>query len=135
MSATQVFDLVDKPVDEVIVAIRSGLPARSLADVAEALNIPGKLLAEKLHIAPRTLARKLTGGSGLSLETSEKIIRVARIRNLASEIFTDGEAIREWLAQPAPAFNGVPPLDLLDTDTGARQVEALLRGIANGHVI
>jgi len=71
----------------------------------------------------------------LSLEVSETVIRIARIRNLAHSIFTSDAAIGHWLTQPSPALDGTPPLDWLDTEAGARRIENLLCGIMHGHMI
>ena len=69
------------------------------------------------------------------MKTREKIVRLARVQRLARHLFTTDEAASQWLASSAPALDGMVPLDLLDTDTGAREVEAVLHGIAYGNVM
>lgn len=101
--------------------------------VASTLGLSTSTLAEKLGIARRTLTRKQGRGEPLSTEVSEKILRVARIRNLARTLFTTDEAISQWLSKPEAALDDVAPIDLLDTDVGAREVENLLRALAHGH--
>lgn len=71
----------------------------------------------------------------LSAENSEKLVRIARIQTLARSIFSTDAAVAEWLNAPAPALNGIKPIDLVDTDTGAREIEAVLHGIAFGNVM
>jgi putative toxin-antitoxin system antitoxin component (TIGR02293 family) len=71
----------------------------------------------------------------LSKDYTEKLVRVARVQSLAKTIFTTDVAVAEWLSAPAPALGGVKPMGLLDTDTGAREVEAVLNGIAHGNVM
>ena len=44
-----------------------------------------------------------------------------------------GHAAR-WLRRPNRALNGELPIDLLDTDVGARQIEDVLGRIAHGVV-
>ena len=58
-----------------------------------------------------------------------------RVHNLARKVFTTDSAVAQWLESSAPALNGQRPLDLLDTDIGSREVEALLQGIAYGNVM
>ncbi|HTQ32313.1 MAG TPA: antitoxin Xre/MbcA/ParS toxin-binding domain-containing protein [Opitutaceae bacterium] len=129
------FVLAEKPIHELVPQLRRGLPVSMLNQVAETLGFSAGLLAEKLGIARRTLTRKQSSGEPLSLEASEKVLRVARVRNLARTLFTTDEAISNWLSQPDAALNDSAPLDLLDTDLGAREVEDLLRALAHGHVV
>jgi uncharacterized protein (DUF2384 family) len=48
-------------------------------------------------------------------------------------LFTTDEAVSEWLKRPALPFRGAAPIDLLDTDWGAREVEGFIRGLAYGN--
>lgn len=63
------------------------------------------------------------------------MVRIARIQTLARSIFSTDAAVAEWLNAPAPALHGIKPIDLVDTDTGAREIEAVLHGIAYGNVM
>ena len=135
MSPPQVFELADRPTSDVVKLIRHGLPAKAFGQVADTLHITKNALARKLGVAQRTVNRKSRERDTLSAETSEKLIRVARVHNRAKIIFSDDEAISDWLGKSAPALGGVAPIDLLDTDLGARDVESLILGIAYGNVI
>ncbi len=85
-------------------------------------------------LAEKPMLEILRGnGAPLSSETSEKLLRVARVRNLGRVLFTTDEAVSEWLSKPESALGDMAPLDLLDTDLGAREVENLLRALAYGH--
>ena len=66
---------------------------------------------------------------------AERTLRAARVRNLASRVFTTDAAIADWFQAPAPALNYKKPAELLDTDAGAREVEAVLHGIAYGNIM
>ncbi len=70
-----------------------------------------------------------------SPENSGKLVRIARIQTLARAIFSTDAAVAEWLSAPAPALNGIKPVELVDTDTGAREIEAILHGIEYGNVM
>lgn len=121
-----IFTLAERPYQELIPIIRNGLPARAFSDIARTLNISISTLALKLHVRVGTVIRRQSNGKPLSLEDSEKVIRIARIRNLAHNTFTTDDAIGDWLTQPSAALGGIQPLDWLETEIGARQVEALL---------
>lgn len=123
------------PATKALKIIRHGLAASAFEDVAEVLSLSEDQLAIKLGVSPRTLRdqRKRTGR--LSRENSEKLVRTARVHHLARRIFSNDVAVARWLALPAPALGGVAPLDILDTEIGAREVESVLQGMAYGNVM
>ena len=126
------FALAKKPLLEVLPLVRHGLPAAMFEQVAATLGLSSTSLAAKLGIARRTVTRKRGSGAPLSSETSEKLLRVARIRNLGRLLFSTDEAVSEWLSKTDTALGNMAPLDLLDTDLGAREVENLLQSLAHG---
>lgn len=133
--ASQVFELAEQPAADVVRTIRRGIPARSFAEVASKVRLSKQDLARKLGLAQRTITRKQGAGARLTSEETEKVMRVVRVQHLARKLFTDDDAVAEWLRTPAPALEGIAPIDLLDTDLGAREVESLIQGIAHGNVI
>jgi putative toxin-antitoxin system antitoxin component (TIGR02293 family) len=134
-SMKSAFVLAERPLLEILAQVRSGLPAAMFEQVAATLGLSTSTLAAKLGIARRTVTRKRGNGAPLSSETSEKLLRVARVRNLGRVLFTTDEAVSEWLSKPESALGDMAPLDLLDTDLGAREVENLLRSLAYGHFL
>src|SRR3982074_360611 len=94
------FVLAEKPLLEILTQVRNGLPAAMFEQVASTLGLSTSTLAAKLGVARRTVARKQGNGAPLSSETSEKLLRVARVRNLGRTLFTTDEAGSEWLAKP-----------------------------------
>lgn len=129
------FELAEHPAEYVLARIRRGLPTSALDQVARTLGLPKGLLAEKLGIAKRTLTRKQSAGRPLSAEESEKLLRVARLRNLLRALFSSDEAISKWLLTPDSVLGDRPPIDLLDTEIGAREVEDLVQSIAHGQFV
>lgn len=123
------------PLEKALSAIRRGLPAKAFDGVAKVLFLTGDELAAKLGVSVRTIRDQKKKAARLSPENSEKLVRIVRIQRLARTIFTTDEAVSQWLASPAPALNGLQPIDLLDTDIGGREVEAVLQGIAYGNVM
>src|ERR1035438_8514380 len=98
------FVLAEKPLLEVLAQVRSGLPAAMFEQVAATLGLSSTSLAAKLGIARRTVTRKRGNGAPLSSETSEKLLRVARIRNLGRLLFSTDEAVSEWLSKTDTAL-------------------------------
>ena len=111
-------------------AIRSGLP---LSVVDEALA-GGDLTAaelDRLAFPRKTLAHRRVLGS-LSPEQSDRLTRILRVIAEAAETFGARDKARLWLRRPNQALGGEAPLEMLDTDTGTRQVETLLLRIGHG---
>lgn len=121
-----------KRADELAALVRKGLPAASLAALAERLEIGNRMLSRKLGIPHRTLTRRLGRRSRLSATESDRAVRLARVYATAVEMIGDEEKAAEWLRTPNRALSGQRPLDQLDTDVGAREVEDLLGRIAYG---
>src|SRR5205823_5220356 len=84
------FSLAERPVAEVLARIRRGLPASMFDQIAATLGLSTSVLAAKLGIARRTLIRKHGTGAPLSSEASEKVLRIARICNLARALSQGG---------------------------------------------
>jgi putative toxin-antitoxin system antitoxin component (TIGR02293 family) len=129
------FEVAEMPMKRAVAVIRAGLPARAFVGVAEILSLTVDELAGKLGVSPRTIRDQRKKLSRLSSENTEKLVRVARIHRQAGKIFSTNEAISGWLRSPAPALEGARPIDLVDTDFGAREVENVLNGIAYGNVM
>lgn len=123
------------PAAQAVPVLRRGLAPRSVDDVAKSYGMTTEQFAAKAGIAIRTLRHRRAKGQMLSTEHSEKVLRAARIQRLAKRIFTTDVAVAAWMQTPAPALDGALPIDLLDTEIGARLVEDVLGGIAYGNVL
>ena len=63
---------------------------------------------------------------------SDRALRLARVTAIAIEIIGDEQSAMRWLDTPNRALDGHRPLDQLDTDADAREVEDVLGRIAYG---
>jgi putative toxin-antitoxin system antitoxin component (TIGR02293 family) len=122
---------VKKP-DDLAELVREGLPATSVTVLAGRLDIGSTMLSEKLGIPLRTLSRRLSLRSRLTSTESDRMVRLARVFATAVEMIGEEDKAVEWLQTPNRALGGKKPLDELDTDVGAREVEDLLGRIAYG---
>lgn len=112
--------------------VREGLPASSVLVLAQKLDLGNAALSRKLGIPQRTMTRRLSQHSRLSAAESDRTVRLARVYATAVEMIgNQGKAV-EWLRTPNRALAGERPLDQLDTDLGAREVEDVLGRIAYG---
>lgn len=113
-------------------AVKRGLPYKSLLALAATLHLQNEQeVAAITGMAPRTLARR-KARQILSPEESDRLYRVARLTTRATDVLGSAEKAERWLKRANQALGGEIPLGALDTDLGARQVEALLGRIEHG---
>jgi putative toxin-antitoxin system antitoxin component (TIGR02293 family) len=117
---------------ELRVITREGLPVGTLARLAEGLGVERKRLAKVVGISDRTLSRRLASDSRLSAEESDRTMRLARVMAHAADTLGTAVKASRWLQSPILALGGEVPLDLLDTDAGAKAVEDVLLRIEYG---
>ncbi|MEO7501336.1 MAG: antitoxin Xre/MbcA/ParS toxin-binding domain-containing protein [Gemmatimonadaceae bacterium] len=117
---------------ELVEAVRDGLPVNLIARAVSAgLLSPSEV--DRLIIPRRTLSHRLRDHEGrLSKTESDHLTRVIRAISLATETLGTAEKSHRWLRKSNKALGGGAPLDLLDTDGGARLVEQVLGRIAYG---
>jgi putative toxin-antitoxin system antitoxin component (TIGR02293 family) len=118
--------------DDLADLVRKGLPASSVALLAGKLSIGSAALSRKLGIAQRTLTRRVSRQSRLTVAESDRTARLARVYANAVEMIGDEDRAVQWLLTPNRALSGDRPLDKVDTDVGAREVEDVLGRIAYG---
>ena len=114
-------------------AIREGFPQTVVEEVMHAAGLTLKELATSLDLSPRSLQRRRHEGR-LARYESDRLYRLARIIALAKRYLGDDETATRWLRRPNRALGGSTPLQLIDTELGARAVENVLGRIAYGGV-
>jgi putative toxin-antitoxin system antitoxin component (TIGR02293 family) len=83
-------------------------------------------------IPERTFNRRLANREPLKPSEADAIGRLLRITDMAVRIFGDAEFARQFLNLPNPELNDQVPIELAETDAGAREVEIVLTRIAHG---
>jgi putative toxin-antitoxin system antitoxin component (TIGR02293 family) len=68
------------------------------------------------------------------VNTNRQERRLARITGLAKYYLGEDHAANRWLKRPNAALAGKIPLELMDTEPGARSVENVLGRIAYGGI-
>jgi putative toxin-antitoxin system antitoxin component (TIGR02293 family) len=121
---------IDNEVD-LLEAVRRGLPAAVLG----ALERAGMTREEVERLVVRSSPDGRQGYDRrreLTPEESDRVVRCARVLACAEDVFGSAERARDWLRRPKPVLNGRAPMDVLDSEVGARVVEDLLQGVAHG---
>lgn len=114
-------------------AIREGFPPAVVEELMRASGLTLKELALALDLSARSLQRRRRSGK-LARYESDRLYRLARLVAIASEYLGGEERARRWLKRPNQALGGTAPIDAIDTELGARQVENILGRIAYGGI-
>jgi putative toxin-antitoxin system antitoxin component (TIGR02293 family) len=123
-----------------------GREIRSLADLALAVRERLPLIAldrllqagltdreiERLVIPQRTRRHRAGKNQPLTIDESDKAVRLLRIQTLAEDTFGNKDKANTWLRRPLTELAKEAPLDLAQTEAGARVVETILAKIAWG---
>ena len=84
-------------------------------------------------IPSRTLQHRRSCREKLTVEETDRVLRVIRVLSLTESIlWKPGSALWGWLRKPNARIDDRAPLSLLKTDTGSRIVEELLIQIDEG---
>lgn len=110
---------------------RQGLPIEFVSAFQSQFGIAPEQTAEILQVSLRTLQRSQSQGKDLDAAQSGRLLRTAQIIERAKKLLGDAEA-RDWLRREQTALNYRVPIDLLETEPGARAVEQLLGRIDFG---
>jgi putative toxin-antitoxin system antitoxin component (TIGR02293 family) len=85
-----------------------------------------------LVVPKRTFARRQKRHEPLTIEETDKAIRLARIADLATDVFADRAKSERWLRKPKRQLDGETPLAYLASEAGARRIEDMLWRIDSG---
>lgn len=83
----------------------------------------------------RTLQHRRSRREKLTVEESDRVLRMARLLSQAEAVYGSRERALDWLRRPNPRLRNRTPLEMARTDTGSRIVEELLVQIDEGMFI
>jgi putative toxin-antitoxin system antitoxin component (TIGR02293 family) len=83
-------------------------------------------------IPSRTLQHRRSRREKLTLEESDRVLRIVRILSFAEAVYGNRERALAWLRKPHARLEERSPLSLVKTDTGSRIVEELLIQVDEG---
>lgn len=68
----------------------------------------------------------------LTPDEADKAVRAARVLTLAERVFANHEKAFSWMRKAKKRFNGETPMEMLQTEAGARLVEQMLVQVDEG---
>jgi putative toxin-antitoxin system antitoxin component (TIGR02293 family) len=111
-------------------AVRDRLPISVLDELRRAGLKETEI--DTLVIPQRTRRHRTAKGEPLTVDESDRVMRVMRILNRATEVFADQDRALKWLRKPLRELVGETPLSMGATDAGGRVIENILAQIAWG---
>jgi putative toxin-antitoxin system antitoxin component (TIGR02293 family) len=107
---------------------------RFAPSVIKRLNTLGLERSEidAIVIPSRTLQHRRSRREKLTVEESDRVLRVIRVLSRTESIYGTRERALDWLRRPHPRIDSRTPVSLLRTDAGSRIVEELLVQIDEG---
>lgn len=115
--------------------IRKGIPYAKVRLIKAALDLTDNELASYLGISLRTLQRKRDSHGKLSIPEGDRLFRIARIFALAVSVLENEEMARKWLHRGQRGLGGRVPIQVIQTEAGAQEVEDLLERIEYGVLV
>jgi putative toxin-antitoxin system antitoxin component (TIGR02293 family) len=115
---------------DLALAVRNRLPLGALKGLSEAGLSEQEI--ESFVIPQRTRRHRADRKQPLTVDESDRAVRLLRVQTLAEETFGDKEKANRWLRHPLTELQGEAPLAIAQTEAGARVIEAILGKIAWG---
>ncbi|WP_416398413.1 antitoxin Xre/MbcA/ParS toxin-binding domain-containing protein [Allohahella sp. A8] len=113
--------------------VRAGLPSTVVKVLETAYGCSQAAIADCLLIPLSTLRRRLKKAERLNVDESDRVVRLARIKDLTVDMMQgDDEAAIEWLRTPREILGGESPMEHASTEFGGRAVEDLIGRIRHG---
>ena len=116
---------------DIVRLIRQGVPTAAVDHFLAASRLSFNALDPQV-LNRRTFKRRQENAQPLDPAESDRLIRMVSVVASAEETFGDVEKAHLWLNRENRTLGGETPLGMVDTDHGARAVEALLGRIGHG---
>jgi putative toxin-antitoxin system antitoxin component (TIGR02293 family) len=130
LGGRQVFGARSRQID-LLQEVERGLPTKAYNVIAKALGLTPDEEDRLLQISLRTRAR-WKQRTRLDPATSDRLVRLARILALATDVLESQEHAVAWLREPGDVLDGRTPLEIMTTDVGAEKVTNLLYQMEHG---
>ncbi len=124
-----------------IAAIRRGIPASSVAELANRLGTSKAYVINMLGLSGSSINRKERDGAALTSNETERLLGVekliATVQTLVEQSgnpigFNASLWVSDWLTRPLPALAGATPASYMDTFEGQRIVTELITTSQSG---
>ena len=111
-------------------AVRNRLPLSALKGLAQSGLTEQEI--ERFVIPQRTRRHRADRQQPLTVDESDRMVRLLRVQTLAEDTFGDRDKANRWLRRPLTELESESPLVVAQTEAGARVIETILGKIAWG---
>jgi putative toxin-antitoxin system antitoxin component (TIGR02293 family) len=80
-------------------------------------------------IPARTQRHRMAKRQPLTVDESDRVVRLTRIQALTEDVFGDPEKANRWLRENLAILDGKSPLEVARTESGTRVIEQILAKI------
>jgi putative toxin-antitoxin system antitoxin component (TIGR02293 family) len=115
---------------DLALVVRNRLPLAALKGLSRSGLTEQEI--EEFVIPQRTRRHRADRKQPLTVDESDRAVRLLRIQTVAEETFGDQEKANRWLRRPLTELGKEAPLIVAQTEAGARVVETILAKIAWG---
>ncbi|MGQ3889955.1 antitoxin Xre/MbcA/ParS toxin-binding domain-containing protein [Legionella sp. CNM-1927-20] len=130
LTSDNLMQTLKDPLKEIEI-IRHGALPDAFEKILKSKSFVMKDVFNRLNISGSTYKTKKREKKLLDSSSTEKLLRLVSIIQLASKILGPSEA-KSWLYREIDSLGGSAPIDLLDTEVGHRLVEQTLQQIKYG---
>lgn len=107
--------------------VRRQLPIQAIVSVVHGGFSESEI--DRFVIPARTRRHRIARKERLTVDESDRLVRLARIQALAEDVFGDADKANRWLRADLGILDGKPPIEVAQTEAGARVVEQVLAKI------
>src|SRR5271166_2786200 len=115
---------------DLALAVRNRLPLSVLKGLSAAGLTEQEI--ERFVIPQRTRRHRAEKRQPLTVDESDRAVRLLRIQTLAEETFRNKGKADQWLRRKLTELGGESPFVIAQTEAGARVIESILGKIAWG---
>lgn len=115
---------------DLALAVAKRLPLSALAGLTRAGLSEQEI--DRFVIPQRTRRHRAQKNQPLTIDESDRAVRLMRVQSLAEDTFGDPAKANIWLRRPLVELRDETPLAVAQTESGARVVETILGKIAWG---
>jgi putative toxin-antitoxin system antitoxin component (TIGR02293 family) len=121
--------------------LNQGISASVFRKLADAMDLPVKVLANSIGLSERTIRHRINGPGRkraqaqvalLTGDETERSYRAYRVFRRAQEVLGSAETARVWMQTEQRALGNKTPLSMLVRDVGAAAVDNILGAIDDG---
>ncbi|WP_371807951.1 antitoxin Xre-like helix-turn-helix domain-containing protein [Aquisalimonas sp. 2447] len=114
--------------------VRSGFPILAIAALMRETTLEIRDV-DRLIVNRRTLRRREKNQRALSVEESERVLRLARTFDDVYSYFDDFNSADSWVRRKSRFLQGVSPLDAATTEIGQKLVSSMLINSRHGFAV